>query len=189
MAPNSPAITCLETDDSNSADIFRVLKLRAVPPARGSVTPTDDKGLFWIKQEMKPVYTVQSPQVHAALCPSFYLLFVQDAWKIMQSRNTLKIQVLCLMLHNFEWHLNLKRQKLNFVCFFEPLVLIKYANFNLCCTLCQFNLCYESVNSSLTPHAFSCNTLNSAAVRVAIISHNSLHVLKIYCNIFGLCIQ
>ena len=46
MAPNSPTVICLQTDDSNSADIFRVLQLTAVSPTRGSVTPADDEGLF-----------------------------------------------------------------------------------------------------------------------------------------------
>jgi len=46
MAPNSPAVICLQTDDSNSADIFRALQLRVVSPMKGSVTPADDEGLF-----------------------------------------------------------------------------------------------------------------------------------------------
>jgi hypothetical protein len=46
IAPKTPAVICLQTDDSNSADIFRVLQLRAVPPMRGSVTTADDEGLF-----------------------------------------------------------------------------------------------------------------------------------------------
>jgi hypothetical protein len=66
------------------------------------------------------------------------------------------------------------------ICVFEPLILIKYDNFSLYCAFCQFNLCYESVNSSLKPHTFSCNTLNSAELRVSVNNHNYLHVLKFY---------
>jgi hypothetical protein len=44
IAPKTPAVICFQTDDSNSADIFRVLQLRAVPPMR--VSTADDEGRF-----------------------------------------------------------------------------------------------------------------------------------------------
>jgi hypothetical protein len=31
IAPTTPAVICLQTEDANSAVIFRVLQLRAVP--------------------------------------------------------------------------------------------------------------------------------------------------------------
>jgi hypothetical protein len=46
IAPDSPTVICLQTDDSNSANIFRVLQLRTVLPTRRSVTTADDEALF-----------------------------------------------------------------------------------------------------------------------------------------------